>query len=286
LCERYQVGLTPSVSIMMMVRGRDYGRSGAGNLLAFGGAEYSREGGRSRGRGGSTPARGTGVSSQSRQYYAGKSDTRGLGGYYQNLGIEWQNLPGTLQEVQRIRDQAYGAGRSTLITGADVREQRIKELSRSGALASYAVLHLALHGYYDAEFPAMSSVVFSEVCGTDTGSRSEDGYLSVEEVTGLRLRAELVNLSACETGLGKLVKGDGVVGLSRAFMVAGANRVGVTLWPVDDEATKEIMVRVYRRMAGEGMRLAEALAVTKREFIKSADFSDPYFWSPFVLYAD
>lgn len=93
-----------------------------------------------------------------------------------------------------------------------------------------------------------------------------------------------MELSACETGLGKVVQGDGVLGLTRAFMVAGANGVGATLWVVDGLATKEFMVRVYGLVENEGMGYAKAMAQVKREFIKSKDYSEPYYWSPFVLY--
>jgi CHAT domain-containing protein len=94
----------------------------------------------------------------------------------------------------------------------------------------------------------------------------------------------MVELSACETGLGKVVQGDGVIGLTRAFLVAGANNVGATLWVVDDLATKEFIVGVHGLVQKEGMSYAEARVKVKRQFIKSKDYSDPYYCSPFVLY--
>src|SRR5208283_5627419 len=103
-----------------------------------------------------------------------------------------------------------------------------------------------------------SAVVLSEVSGALQGKSAEDGYLTVEEVALLRLKADMVELSACETGLGKVVLGDGVIGLTRAFLVAGANRVGATLWVVDDLATKDFMVRVYGLVEKEGIDYAEA----------------------------
>ena len=86
--------------------------------------------------------------------------------------------------------------------------------------------------------------------------------------------------------LGRLVKGEGVLGLSRAFQVAGANRVGATLWQVADEATREFMVRVYTRIVTRGMGYAEAVALTKREFMGDPRYAEPYYWSPFVLYGN
>jgi CHAT domain-containing protein len=91
-------------------------------------------------------------------------------------------------------------------------------------------------------------------------------------------------MSACETGLGKIVRGDGVVGLTRALLVAGSNRVGVTLWSVADDATSQFMLQVYKKVVKEKKSFKQAYHETKLEFIRSNNFSSPYFWSPFVLY--
>jgi CHAT domain-containing protein len=125
-------------------------------------------------------------------------------------------------------------------------------------------------------------VVFSEVFGLT--KNAEDGYLTVEEAALLNLNADFVNLSACETGLGKIEQGDGVIGLTRAFQVAGANMVGVTLWTVDDKATMKFMVSVYEKVYKKGKSYIEAYAETKREFMRSQQYSSPYYWCPFVLY--
>jgi len=132
-------------------------------------------------------------------------------------------------------------------------------------------------------YPSFSAVVFSEV--SKKGAK-EDGYLSVEEAALLRMNPELLMLSACETGLGKLSRGDGVVGLTRAFHVAGAKRVGVTLWQVNDRGTMEFMKKFYRRAVKEGMDYGEALVETRREFMRSGEFGDPYYWAGFVLYGE
>jgi len=155
-------------------------------------------------------------------------------------------------------------------------------MSKQGKLKDYSKIHLACHGYYDPEYPAYSAVVFSEVSGKLKESK-DDGYMSVEETALLNLRSDIVVLSACETGMGRLVNGDGVIGLSRAFQVAGSKRVLVTLWPVNDSATEEFMVSMYAKVRG-GTSYREAMIMVKDEFRKSAKYSAPYFWAGFVLY--
>jgi tetratricopeptide (TPR) repeat protein len=278
LAERYQVSLAPSVSVLRMVGARQYGVR-AGRWMALGGARYSGEVAQAqRGRRSLTVVKSVGE--KTKEYYA----ARGARAYYEALGYQWDNLPGTREEVLAVQQTVYGAAGTRVVLGEQASEQLVKQLSASGELAQQRVLHLACHGLFDAEYPAYSAVVLSEVSGALKDTSEEDGYLTVEEVTLLRLKADLVNLSACETGLGKVVKGDGVVGLTRAFLVAGANAVGATLWVVDDLATKQFMTRVYGLVEKSGMGYAGAMAQVKREFIKSKDYSEPYYWSPFVVY--
>ena len=94
----------------------------------------------------------------------------------------------------------------------------------------------------------------------------------------------MVCLSACETGLGEVKSGDGMVGLSRAFMVAGARHVGVTLWSVDDMATATFMANMYKKIEKKGMTYEQAYRQTKAELQKSEDYSHPYYWAAFTLY--
>jgi CHAT domain-containing protein/Tfp pilus assembly protein PilF len=279
LCERYEVTMSPSVSILAMVEGRRW-QGSRGAFLGFGGALYEPGSkGESRGhRGGIAQKQ---VNGASRAYRATRGAADGLANYFGGLGIAWANLPGTRVEVESIiKDVYHGAGVRVLV-GDTVKEAEAKRLSREGELARWRLLHFACHGYWDQQFPSLSAIVMGDVA--EKGG-PEDGYLTVEEVCGLKLEADLVNLSACETGLGRVVKGDGVLGLTRAFNIAGANRVGVTLWQVDDAATKDFMVGVYGKQMAKGMEWGEAWTAVKREFIHSQDFSDPYYWSPFVLY--
>ncbi|WP_455381764.1 tetratricopeptide repeat protein [Salinispira pacifica] len=278
LAQKYAITLAPSISVLRMVRNRRYGGR-PNTLLAFGGARYSNDESTAlRSRGATAPAESARASS--RAYYA----ARGATGYFRALGIDWQDLPGTREEVTAIEQELSGKPGVSALLGEGASELTVKRLSGEGRLAAARYLHFACHGRYDAEYPAYSAVVFSEVSGALAGQSTEDGYLTVEEVAQLRLQADVVNLSACETALGKVVRGDGVVGLTRSFMVAGANSVGATLWVVDDQATREFMVRVYQLVETENLGFAQAAAKVKREFLNSGEYSDPYYWSPFVVY--
>ena len=113
------------------------------------------------------------------------------------------------------------------------------------ALGQYRYVHFATHGFLDSERPGLSALVFSMV---DAQGIPQDGFLRANDIYNLKLPAELVVLSACQTGLGKEIKGEGLVGLTRAFMYAGAARVVVSLWSVNDKATADLMTMFYEKM--------------------------------------
>src|SRR5262249_48328782 len=113
--------------------------------------------------------------------------------------------------------------------------------------------------------------------------KSQDGFLRAHEIYNLNLPAELVMLSACQTGLGKETKGEGLVGLTRGFMYAGAARVVVSLWNVNDKATSELMAKFYQRMLKGAERPAAALRSAQVEMWRSSQWRAPYFWAAFTL---
>ena len=147
-------------------------------------------------------------------------------------------------------------------------------------LSRYRIVHFATHGLLNSEHPQLSGVVLSLV---DERGQPQDGFLRLHEIFNLRLPAELVVLSACQTGLGKEVKGEGLVGLTRGFMYAGAARVVASLWRVDDAATAELMKRFYRRMLKDGMRPAAALRAAQVEMWRRPQWRSPFYWGGFVL---
>jgi CHAT domain-containing protein/Tfp pilus assembly protein PilF len=147
-------------------------------------------------------------------------------------------------------------------------------------LAHYRIVHFATHGLLDNEHPELSGLVLSLV---DDHGKPENGFLDLEDIYNLNLSADLVVLSACETGLGKQIRGEGLVGLTRGFMYAGATRVVASLWSVDDEATKELMTRFYKAMEQQGMSPAQALRQAQVAMMERGRWHDPYYWAGFVL---
>ena len=158
--------------------------------------------------------------------------------------------------------------------------QADRATATSNELSRYRIVHFATHGLLNSRHPELSGLALSLV---DERGRPQDGFLRLHEIFNLRLPAELVVLSACQTGLGKEVKGEGLVGLTRGFMYAGAARVVASLWRVDDTATAELMKLFYRRMLRDGMRPAAALREAQVEMWKRAPGRSPYYWAGFVL---
>ncbi len=153
----------------------------------------------------------------------------------------------------------------------------------SGLLGQYRYLHFATHGYLDTERPELSALVLSQI---DRDGHTVDGFLRVNDISNSRLSADLVVLSACQTGLGKEVRGEGLMGLTRAFMYAGVPRVIVSLWSVNDSATAALMADFYRNMLRGGKRPSEALRDAQLELRKHKEWQSPYYWAAFVQQGD
>jgi CHAT domain-containing protein/Tfp pilus assembly protein PilF len=159
------------------------------------------------------------------------------------------------------------------------------EASRTTALrpelGEYRIVHFAAHGMLNNTHPELSGIVLSLV---DEAGRQQDGFLRLQDIYNLKLQAELVVLSACQTGLGKEIKGEGLIGLTRGFMYAGAPRVVASLWKVDDRATSELMKRFYQGMLGpEALSPAGALRQAQLSIWKQKQWREPYYWAAFVL---
>jgi CHAT domain-containing protein len=158
--------------------------------------------------------------------------------------------------------------------------QASRETALNKDLGQYRIVHFATHGLLDNEHPELSGLVFSLV---DQEGQSRDGFLDLEDIYNLTLPVDLVVLSACETGLGKQITGEGLVGLTRGFMYAGASRVLASLWKVDDEATAEVMGRFYAGMLKAGLPPAAALRQAQIEMQKQKRWTDPYYWAAFTI---
>ena len=150
----------------------------------------------------------------------------------------------------------------------------------SPALADYAIVHFATHGLIDNQRPELSGIVLSLV---DERGRPQDGFLRVYDIYNLKLGADLVVLSACQTALGKDIKGEGLIGLTRGFMYAGVSRVVASLWQIDDRATAELMKRFYASMLTGGERPASALRDAQIALSKIKGWGSPYYWAAFTL---
>lgn len=150
----------------------------------------------------------------------------------------------------------------------------------SPELAKYRIIHFATHGLFDDETPELSGLLLSLY---DARGRAQDGYLMLHDIYDLRLSAELVVLSACRTGLGKDIRGEGLVGLTRGFMYAGSPRVVASLWKVDSEASYELMSHFYRGMLADGQPPAAALRSAQLAMRRSRRWKSPFYWAGFVL---
>jgi CHAT domain-containing protein len=150
----------------------------------------------------------------------------------------------------------------------------------SPELGQNRIVHFATHGLINNVHPELSGVVLSLV---DEKGRMQDGFLRLHDVFNLQLGADVVVLSACQTALGKEIKGEGLVGLTRGFMYAGAPRVVASLWKVDDEATADLMKRFYRGMLKDGLRPAAALRAAQMELRQTKRWRSPKYWAGFVL---
>ena len=248
----HQITSTPSASVLAALRERGAGRAPAGKLLALVAAPVMR------------------------------SDDKRLAGSPvsgdQPLRQELvAPLPHAAEEATAILQLVEGAAVSSAL-GFEAN----REFVFGGALADARIVHFATHGYLDDAHGELSGLVLAQF---DDAGRRIDGYLWAYEIYQLDLRADLVVLSACETALGEAIRGEGLVGLTQGFLYAGANRVMVSLWSVNDRATARLMKHFYRGLLRHGLHPAEALRQAQIE-LRREGWTAPYYWAPFVLQGD
>jgi CHAT domain-containing protein/tetratricopeptide (TPR) repeat protein len=180
------------------------------------------------------------------------------------------------RELTEIRQLAAD---SVVYARYDATRERVLESD----LSDYQVLHFATHGLFDANDPERSGLIMTMV---DASGQRLDGFVGLADVYRLRAPADLVVLSACETALGKDVRGEGLVGLTRGFMYAGAPEVIASLWKVDDEASAELMKRFYANLLVEGMTPSAALTSAQNSMRKEPKWNAPYYWAAFTVQGD
>jgi CHAT domain-containing protein/Tfp pilus assembly protein PilF len=155
-----------------------------------------------------------------------------------------------------------------------------RALATSAEIGQYRIVHFATHGLINNLRPELSGVVLSLV---DEQGRPQNGFLRLYDIYKLKLGADLVVLSACQTALGKEVRGEGLIGLTRGFMYAGAPRVVASLWRIDDRAAAELMKRFYQGMLGQGLRPAAALRAAQVSMWKDKRWQAPHYWAAFTI---
>jgi hypothetical protein len=267
IVERRHVSYVPSLAVhrLLVDRHREYRAvPSRGPLLAVGAPRYARRAANVAGP--------TGVAAGDVLRRAGGDVTRALG----RLALEWTDLPGSAREVDAVAAQFPGA---LVWKGAQASEAALVAHHGAGRLATHRYLLFATHGFLAPDAPLLSSIVLDQ----HDLAPGTDGYVTAAEWTGLGLRSDLVMLSACETGLGKLVPGEGIVGLPYALFVAGNADALVSLWPVLDGSTADFSREVFARIA-RGERHGTALTAVKRAFLRDPRRASPRHWAGFVLY--
>lgn len=261
LVASHEISFVPSLSALAAVRERAAGRAPARGLIA---------------------ALADPVFAADDQRLAGKESTTASTSRAADRGEPFERLTGSAAEVERIvalaPPEAAGDPRRVLAGFAAARSA----LEESG-LANFRVLHFATHGVIDAATPALSGLALSRF--TPMGEEIE-GFLHLRDIYRLKLGADLVVLSGCETALGEEVHGEGLVGLARGFLYAGASRVVASLWPVDDRAAVAFMENFYRALWIDRLAPAAALAKAQREVAAERRTRDPAFWAGWVLLGD
>ena len=195
-------------------------------------------------------------------------------------GLPLARLNGTRVEADQISKLAKASGgQADVWLDLEANEDNLGTRD----ISKYRIIHVATHGLLNAERPQFTGVVLSLV-----GNKTGDGFVRTDEVFNLRLGSPLVMLSACETGLGKEKRGEGVLGLTRAFMYAGAPTVGVSLWSVADKSTADLMTDFYQRLLSTTTptTTSGALRGAQLAMISGKKYSAPFYWAPFVLVGD
>ncbi len=193
---------------------------------------------------------------------------------FDNQEVQMVTLPGSEEEIMEIRYLFMGNNcKPTVRAHNEATESTLKV----DDLDKYRYLHFATHGLVNESEPALSRIFLNP-------DGDEDGSLYAGEIYNLKINADLVTLSACETGLGKVAKGEGIVGLSRALQYAGANNIIVSLWQVADASTSQMMIDFYKyNLHNDHHGYNTALRQAKLGLLNSEDYNDPYYWAPFIL---
>jgi CHAT domain-containing protein len=273
--EKHNVKYIPSTTIWKIIANRNYNDSRK-SLIAFGGAKFQPSGN-------VTPTvRGIedfykvsdAVSNKiNKGIYNFKPELEALGFGGANY------LLGTLKEVEYV---ATLSNDIKVLTGYEMSESNFKKLNASGELKNYKNILISSHGFTGDIIPEFSGVMFSQPNG---GDANEDTFLLAPEIANLNLNTDMVVVSACDTGVGRLYGGEGINGLNTAFLAAGSNATLLSLWPVDDAGTALTIQNLFKKIVQQNAPKVQTLSEIKRAFIRG-DFGEQYkkptFWAPFL----
>jgi CHAT domain-containing protein/tetratricopeptide (TPR) repeat protein len=276
LVKTNEVMYAPSASVVAAVRAQAVAAQGGAGMLIVADPVFDPTDARAKGAQIAQAASG-----DSRGEYSVSAAVADITGAKETpaLGFRLARLTGTRAEAEEIGKIARASGLAPDVwLDFDASEANV----RARDISKYRVVHVATHGLLNTERPQFTGVVLSLV-----GNRGEDGFLRTDEIFNLRLGAQLVVLSACETGLGREKRGEGVIGLTRAFMYAGAPTVGVSLWSVADRSTAELMSDFYKRLlTKQSGTTSAAMRAAQQQMIAGKKYSAPFYWAPFVLVGD
>jgi CHAT domain-containing protein/Tfp pilus assembly protein PilF len=278
LIAKHEVATIPSASVLSIIRRETAGRQRVAKSVAvladpvFEASDPRLESVKNGNSSGETPA----APAADREHSELTRAIRAMN--FSDARAGFTRLPFSRQEAESI---IALTPKETGLKATDFNASRALALSRQ--LSQYRILHFATHGLLNSERPELSGLFFSLV---DQEGKPQDGFLRLHEIYNLQLNADLVVLSACETGLGKEIKGEGLIGLTRGFMYSGAPRVVASLWNVDDLATAELMKLFYQRMLKDGLPAGAALRAAQLELSGQKRWASPYFWAGFVLHGE
>ena len=250
LISKFKISYAPSSSSLAILSARRNKDNSPKNLLAFGNPVYTLK------------------ESKTGEV---KAEVAILREMYLSQGFNFSPLPYSEKEILEISN-LFPKVKSDIYLGDNAREDAFKNSN----LDDYKIIHFACHGFLDENSPFRSALVLT--LGNDS---EEDGFLQAREIYTLRLSADLIVLSACQTGRGKLERGEGIMGLPSVFFYSGASSVVTSLWKISDKSTSELM-RYFYQFLSQGEDKAQALRLAKLRMIDS-QYSNPYYWAAFVL---
>lgn len=278
LVERFDISYVQSLSVLALLKQRQsvYEKLPRGSLFAMGAALYQPPSAAAVGD--RTPGGAVAAGGLRSAYLRRAASKDAVATFYRRLQVALPELPGTEAEIKAV---AALFPDSRVYLKEQATESKLLELNARDELAGFRYLLFAAHGHLNTEVPELSAVVLGQV----NNPPGIDGFITAAKWPTYNIRSDLMVLSACQTGMGRIVHGEGVMGLPYALYVAGNKSTLLTLWEVDDEGSA-LFVKTFFGHVRAGRSEREAINLTKREFLRQGVFSSPFFWAAFVLYGN